>query len=67
MINKVPEKEDERNQALIADYIKSAGMKDGKRIFNFTMTELVTKYQISSVRIYQILKKYKVLSRNHKK
>lgn len=57
-------KEEERNQALIADYIKSAGMKNGRRIYKFTTSDLVAKYKISTARIYEILAIYGVPSRN---
>lgn len=52
--------QNERNEAIIADYIKSAGQKKGKRIFKYSMLELISKYGISATRIYQILKHYGV-------
>lgn len=52
-----------RNEDLICDYIKSVGIVKGKRVFKYSMLELISKYNISAVRIFQILKDYKVPKR----
>jgi len=56
-------KKTERDQMLIADYIKSAGTKNGKRVYKYQSSDLVGKYNISTARLYQILGKYGVPKR----
>ncbi len=55
--------QNDRNEAIIFDYIKSAGQKKGKRIFKYSMLDLISKYKISATRIYQIMKSYGVPKR----
>ena len=57
-MGKVPPKDIRRNEELIADYVKHTGGK-----FKFSTVQLVTKYKISTSRIYEILNSYKVLKR----
>lgn len=48
-------KEEDRNQLLIADYIKHTNGK-----WKFSIVELVVKYKITAARIYAILDSYGV-------
>jgi Mor family transcriptional regulator len=48
-MGKVPKEEKTRNAALVKDYQSR----------KFTMVQLISKYQITSTRIYEIVKKYK--------
>lgn len=58
----VPERDEKRDQKLIADYIEHNSNK-----FAFSTSQLVGKYKISLTRIYQILDFYKVPRRTKRK
>lgn len=51
---------EERNAELIADYQK----KNDKGEYEFTTSQLVGKYDISTSRIYEILEKYNITKRS---
>lgn len=57
-------KEESRNQLLITDYKEYEEVK-GKRIYKYEIVDLVSKYRISSARIYEILNKYGVKKRKY--
>ena len=60
---KIPQRRDERNTQLIADYQKHT--LDGEnKVYEYTMAQLIKKYEISNARIYELLDKNNVERRN---
>jgi predicted ATP-binding protein involved in virulence len=58
-MNKVPKRDERRDRELIADYQAKDGI-----YWKFTVTQLASKYFISSTRLYQILNHYKLQRRS---